>query len=241
MIEKIVSFKQLDDFVNIDLYSVRIKSLAAAYGFGYAFASFYRQLVNERCTAVISYLDSDAVLSFDPEFADMDELVSFFAVKGFATLLCNDDFHIIHRSDSGFVMECSNIKIKTCRYEISSLKTFDALKKLYGFVGYSGSFEAWYADISRRVRTGTAYACGVFDNGEMISSAVLSSVYENFAVLSGVKTRAEFRSKGIGGAVVSSICSKVKGNVYIMREQNKNERFYSELGFKNNGKWRIYG
>lgn len=241
MIEKIVSFKQLDDFVNMDLYSVRIKSLAAAYGFGYAFATFYRQLVNERCTAVISYLDSDAVLSFDPEFSDADELASFFAMQGFTTLLCSDDFHINHRSDSGFVMECGNKKIKTCRYEISSLNAFDALKKLYGFVGYAGSFEAWYADISRRVRTGTAYACGVFDNGEMISSAVLSSVYENCAVLSGVKTRAEFRSKGIGSAVVSSICSKIKGNVYIMRERNKNEHFYSELGFKNKGKWRIYG
>lgn len=241
MIEKIDDFKQLDAFKINDLYTVRIKSLAAAYGFGYSFVSFYRQLISDHCTAVICYLDSDAVLSYDSECADADELLSFFTMKGFSTLLCRDDFHMDCRFDSGFVMECGNKCIRSCGYEIRSLNSFDEFKKLYDFVGYEGSFEAWYADISRRVRTGTSAACCVLENGKMISCAVLSSIYDNCAVLSGVQTKPEFRKKGIGSGVVSHICRQVPGTVYIMRELNKNEHFYSELGFKNNGKWRIYG
>lgn len=240
MIEKIECFRQFDEYKNEDLYTVRIKALAQAYGFGYDFAVFYRQIINGRCAAVICRLDSDAVISLDFGLADVSELSSFFAFRGFSSLLCDDSFQLDREYDSGVVMKSESVLFKECRRKAVAVKGYEELKMLYEFTGYAGGFEAWYADISRRIRTKTAAACAVFENGEIISAAVLSSLYNGSAVLSGVKTKPEYRKAGIAGAVVSKLCRASADRVYIMREQNKNESFYEELGFKNTGKWRIY-
>ncbi len=37
-----------------------------------------------------------------------------------------------------------------------------------------------------------------------------------------------------------AMCCDFGGNVYLMRENERNEGFYKKLGFENTGKWRIY-
>ena len=45
---------------------------------------------------------------------------------------------------------------------------------------------------------------------------------------------------GYASFLVSYICNDVKGGVFLMREANINESFYSRLGFENTGIWRMY-
>ena len=90
MIELIEEKSQLDSFDLTDIYSVRILSLLNAYGCKYPFARFYRQTnSNEKITAIISYLDHDATVSFSSE-ADKNEIIEFLSVIGFSSVLCDE-------------------------------------------------------------------------------------------------------------------------------------------------------
>lgn len=240
MIEKIDTFQKLNLFKEENIFTVRIKSLAKSYGFDFSFASFYRQIENGQTTAVFSVLDSDITLAVDVRIADTDELAKFFILQGFTSLLCSDDFIFACEYEQGAVMVSDlNFDVSN-NFNVHNLTSFEQLCSLYEFLEYGGSFDAWYADIRRRINKSTAEVCGIYRNGKIVSSAILSSVYNSNAVLTGVKTDEKFRNNGFAGAVVKYICNRVKGSVYLMREEGKNEKFYSEIGFKNIDRWRIY-
>ncbi len=118
---------------------------------------------------------------------------------------------------------------------------FPKLMDIYNFNDYSSAeFESWYVDISHRIRHGCAAAYSLNVNGEIASSAVFSSIYNDNAVLSAVQTAPNYQKHGYGSALVSHMMCDVLGKVFLMREKGKNELFYSRLGFENIGKWRMY-
>lgn len=240
MIEKIDEISQLKKYDKVDIYSVRILSLLNAYGCKYPFARFYRQIDDNDCvTAIFSVLDKDITLSFNSNLADKEEIIQFISVIGYDTLLCSDELHIDTSFESGVVMK-SNKKIEVqCDY--TEIDQYPYLFDLYNFVDYDGnSFDSWYVDISHRIRHNTAKAVTLNIDDEIISSAIFSSIYENDAIITAVKTNPKFRKMGYGSALVSSMCCDITGDVYLMREKDKNESFYKKLGFENIGNWRIY-
>ena len=124
------------------------------------------------------------------------------------------------------------------KYEIDE---YPKLMDLFNFVDYDEQdFKAWYVDISHRVRHKTAKAYTLNVDGTTISSGILSSIIEGYSILTAVRTEDAFRKMGYGSALVSYICCDVKGTVYIMCDSEKNERFYSKLGFTKTEKWRMY-
>ncbi len=222
-----------------DIFSVKIFSLLKAYGTKYPFIRFYAQKNEDTVTAVICILDNDIILSFIDDLADSQELKEFVSVMGFSTLLCDDSFKIDYPFDSGIVMSSARKIEIPCK--CTAVDEYPYLFDLFNFVDYSGvDFESWYVDISHRIRHGCAKAVTLNIDGEIISSAIFSSVFDNDAVLTAVQTRPEYRKSGYGSALVSAMCCDVTGTVYLMREKNKNESFYKKLFFENTGKWRIY-
>lgn len=240
MIEQINDINDLTGYGKKDIYSVRILSLAAAYGCKYPFARFYRQLNdNGEVSAVLSALDNDITASFNEKLFDKNELLQFVQMIGFSTFLCDEAFDMEYEYASGAVMQ-SDKKIEiNCEYSV--IDEYPHLFDLYNFVDYDeNSFEAWYVDISHRIRHNAARAVSLNIKDEMISSAIFSSIYNEDAVLTAVRTSPEFRGCGYASALVSAMCCDVKGTVYLMREANKNESFYKKLGFENCGIWRMY-
>lgn len=239
MIELIEEKSQLDKFDLTDIYSVRILSLLNAYGCKYPFARFYRQIdENENITAIISYLDHDATISFSDK-SNKNELTEFLSVIGFSSVLCDEALIVSADYESGIVMKSTkSIEISMPYIKIDE---YPPLFDLYNFIDYGESnFEAWYVDINHRIRHNAAKAVTLNVKDEIISSAIFSSIYENNAILTGVQTNPEFRRMGYGSALVSSMCCDFGGTVYLMRENGRNESFYKKLGFENIGKWRIY-
>ena len=110
MIEKLNDIEKLNAFKPVDLYTIRIKSLADTYGFGYSFAAFYRQMQQGRCTAVFSILDSDITLAVDTDSADVPELAEFFNLHGFTSLLCSAGFLLDRSFDQSTVMSSRDKK-----------------------------------------------------------------------------------------------------------------------------------
>ena len=156
MIELIEEESQLN-FDITDIYSVRILSLLNAYGCKYPFVRFYRQIDDSgTITAIISYLDHDATISFSSE-ANLNELSEFIRVIGFSTVLCDERLSISADYESGIVMK------STKSIEISmpyiTIDEYPPLFDLYNFIDYGESnFEAWYVDINHRIRHNTAKA-----------------------------------------------------------------------------------
>jgi GNAT superfamily N-acetyltransferase len=238
MIEKIENTEQFNSWQSRDIYSVRIFALLKSYGLKYHFATFYRQVIEGKTVAIMSRLDNDVTLAVADGF-DTDELVRFFCVTGFSSILCSDEFEFGARYEEGIVMS-SDVKRESQLLGVS-VDEYPKLMDLYNFVDYEGQdFKAWYVDISHRVRHGTAKAYTLCLDNSIIASGIISAKYDDYAVLTAVRTADDFRRMGYGSMLVNFICSDVKGVVYIMRDKNLNEEFYNKLGFKNIGKWRMY-
>ncbi|MCR5208087.1 MAG: hypothetical protein K6C14_06375, partial [Eubacterium sp.] len=86
MIEKIENKNGFDGWEIRDIFTVRILALLKSYGCEYNFATFYRQVIDGKITAVISKLDRDFTLSVTDGF-DNEELVRFFCVYGYTSIL----------------------------------------------------------------------------------------------------------------------------------------------------------
>ena len=238
MIEKIENPEDLNEWRGRDIYSIRILALAKSYSTKYNFCTFYRQTDGKRVTALISKLDNNVTLSLTDGY-DRDELVQFFCLTGYSSILCDASFELNPRFEEGDVMVCNaKRELLPQNYYIDE---YPKLMDLFNFVDYNAQdFKAWYVDISHRVRHKTAKAFTLNIDGEIISSGILSSIYDNYAILTAVRTNPEHRGQGFGSLLVKNICCEVSGDVYIMREQGRNESFYEQLGFKNIGKWRMY-
>lgn len=238
MVEIINDASLIDAWKIRDIYSVKILSLLKSYGTKYNFATFYRQIIDGKITAILSRLDNDFTLSVSDDFDDA-ELIHFFCVIGFNTITCSDKFQFGAKFEEGAVMSSSSKR--DCTMTSAVIDEYPKLMDLYNFVDYDNQdFKSWYVDISHRVRHKTAKAYTLNVDGVIISSGILSSIIDGYSILTGVRTDDEFRCMGYGSCLVQNICSDVTGTVYIMRDMNQNESFYTKLGFNNIGKWRIY-
>ena len=240
MIKQIEDETQFEDYTVTDIFSVRILSLIGAYGCKYPFARFYRQ-INEsgNTTAILSVLDKDITVSYDENSADREEIAQFVSVIGYDTVLCSELPINSAACDSGTIMQTDKTVELPNRF--GGVNEYPNLSALYNFIGYgTNSFEAWYVDINHRIRHGFAKAFTLDIGGEIVSSAIFSSIHNKSAILTAVRTKPELRGMGYASALISSICCDFGGTVYLMREDGKNESFYKKLGFKNTGIWRMY-
>lgn len=238
MINRITQAADLDTYEKTDIFSVRIKSLINAYGTSYGFAEFYAQQCVGKATAIISRLDGDYTLSA-ADGADFEELSEFFTALGYVSVLSDNRLTLNNAFSEGAVMITTAKKELHC--DDAFIDFYPRLMDIYNIQDYDNvDFEAWYVDLSHRIRHGAAKAYALCRGGDIISSGIFSSIWQDSAVLSSVITAPSYRHCGYGSALVSEMICDIKGSVYIMREKDKNESFYSNLGFVNNGIWRLH-
>lgn len=238
MIEQIFDASKFDEWQQRDIFTVRILALLKSYGCQYQFACFYRQIIDGKITAILSRLDNNYSLSVTDGF-DNEELVHFFCITGYQTIAASDKFYISDRFEKGIIMS-STVKNEIV-LQNAEIDEYPKLIDLYNFVDYENQdFKAWYVDISHRVRHHTAKAYTLNVDGAIVSSGILSSIIDGYAILSAVRTADSQREKGYGSALVNYICNDVNGEVLLVRDEHLNESFYQKLGFKNIGNWRMY-
>ena len=238
MIERITDETEFETWDSRDIFSVRILSLLKSYGCKYQFATYFKQVVDGKITAIMSKLDGDFTLSITDD-ADSDELVHFFCVTGYTSITCSDKFILGSRYDEGVVMY-SDAKMDYSLVGVT-VDEYPKLMDLFNFVDYNTmDFKSWYVDISHRVRHGTAKAYTLCMGEDIIASGILSAIIDGHAIITAVRCGVEFRGMGYGSALVSAICNDVSGRVHLMRDDGMNEDFYKRLGFVDNGRWRIY-
>lgn len=98
--------------------------------------------------------------------------------------------------------------------------------------------DAWYPDVSHRIR----HHCGqiaVIMNGEkVVSSAMSVAETDTVALIGQVATHADYRGRGYAKACINSLISRCKGKaLYILPMTDIARSLYENMGFVPDGEW----
>lgn len=238
-------------FMNLsinDPFLCKIKSLYNAYSYGTNGVDFYIQFnIKKDITAVISKIDQTAVCYIEP-YADFEELSDFLKVIGAKTVILNQRYisKISHKvSLEGYIMKLERL-ITPSDIDKEFLIKVPLVKELLDFLVYNfnyrltcDQYDNMYVDLSHRLRHNSIKTIAAFYNGNIIGSAMIIAFTKESAVLGSVATDFKYRRNGIASFLICEILKDYIGKkcVYLFREQNKNEKFYRNLGFYNQEKW----
>lgn len=237
MIKLISSSAELLKFAD-DPYYTRIAGVAAAYGFDYSFALFWRQICEEtgQVTALIASFDRNLTLCAR-ERADFDELAEFLGAIGGESLLCAAQVGEKLGLSGG--QTCTALKFvstDTPPAQTSEIR----LEALYELLisGEDGGikmppFEAWYVDLSHRIRHGAARMVALAQDGTPVAAAITSAETHDAALISGVATLPQFRGQGYGRSAVCTLAQilKTEGKTAFVFARDEEKNFYLKCGF----------
>lgn len=223
--------------------AVRLKSILSAYGTGYDFFRFYLQ---KESGALLCKIGEDGILypgdgRFQKELADFIRLngirqLSVAGKQGQKLAACLPDADIrrgtvlvrlpVKEPPVPFVMaDCMGLYQRGYRILCAA---FPSLSE--------ADFDAWYCDLSHRVRHRTAgmflledTACAVFlQDGEDL-------FLDKLAVLP------QKQGEGIGSKLLRAVAGQFTGcRMAVYSENSFTDRFYLKNGFQRIGEWQEY-
>lgn len=184
--------------------SVRIAALLHAYGTDHAFFTTYLQ---NRTKAVLSQID-DTFLLIDCG-ADYSELAFFMRMSPhFSTLLGTyPSLENIARLLPGGTLQ-RHIRMAAYARPSAEIKNVEidrhpSLRDIYMLTGQAAaSFDAWYADLSHRIRHGCARAYMVRIGRHPAAACLISAESRYAGLISSVTTEERWRGNGFASALV---------------------------------------
>lgn len=232
-------------FLKKDIFGIRIEANFNAYGTGQKFLIFWEQRdLNGSVTAVISSLDGDVTLYLS-ETADFEEINEFLFAVGAKTVFLDtryDKYFSFRVKENGIIMKLnSNL---SCSQKTEDETDFKKLFNLIFDKDNKVDFSFWFTDLSHKIRHGAADIKVLKIDGEPVACALAVFMTEEAALLGAVAVKEKYRLKGFGTLVVSALCEKMQKEskeVFLCRENNKNEEFYCRMGFENCGEWTMAG
>jgi predicted GNAT family acetyltransferase len=108
------------------------------------------------------------------------------------------------------------------------------------FESEEASFGDWFTDLAHKIRRGCADITTKRVDGRTVACAACVAKTDTAALIGFVKTAADYRRRGYGAELVKSLCAFLQSGgrqVFLCREENKNEKFYSQIGFADCGEW----
>lgn len=221
-----------------NIYACKIACLLDSYGLAYDFAEFWVQYAGHEPVTAISKFYGDVTVQITNK-TDFDELKEFLIITGFSSLLSERE--IFSDSFSGIVMSKSHLKTGV------TAETNPDLNEIYRLLESckSSSFEVpdyedFILDMSHKLRHGTALCVGVRENGKYIATAMTVAQSKTCAIIGAVAVDKNYRHSGHGSVCVNALCNLLKDRqIFIMRDEKENEKFYKSLGFENQGKFYI--
>lgn len=215
--------------------SVRIAALLDAYGTGHAFFATYLQ---DHGRAVLAQID-DTFLLMD-RGADYAELADFLRWSPhFARLMgMYTSLEKIAARLPGGVLDRY---VRMAAYAVLPVQVPDIriercpnLRDVYAVEGATcAPFDAWYADISHRIRHGCARAYLVRVDGEPAAACLISAESRWAGLISSVATEEAFRGRGLATALVQVACADLIGcgKLPVLECAVSLCPFYTRLGF----------
>lgn len=217
-----------------DLFSGKIKAIHKAYGFGYPFATFYKQ---EKGAVIGKYYDSVIVFCEEPE-ADTEELKEFLPMLGFGEILMpyelSERLGFSDRVEKNLVFcyEDDEIRSDLCNKTVTLTESYDKIYKILS-EGFDIGFDNWYTDINHNVRHSVSR---VYTIPEKATATVMFSI-DGISYLSYIATAKSERNKGLGGKLLRYIIKKeiADGNKPFLICKEELRKFYEKNGLRNVG------
>lgn len=231
------------------VYGLKIRALLDAYGTGYSFTRFYTISSGENKIPEAVFAVSDGAGIFcAPEGYDPSELaaylelqpdiVSLLADLPNAEKLCARLPNACPVS-SGNVMCCTQMTDAPPLPEGVVFHQNERLDRIYpllqgAFPGFSAPFDAFYADLSHRVRHGVARVYWLADRGNPAATASMVCRDDANALLGAVATAQEYRGRGYGRYLVSRLTREALQSgcaACLLCKSGAARRLYAHIGY----------
>ncbi len=222
---------------------IKTKILAndLSYGRGFSFQTIWRQEIEQTVTAVLLKFENTFFITASSK-ADFLEIKEFIFTVGFFSLQTKSTTlkKLGLREHERYI--CLSKKADNTEFQTLEDGTQLNLKRAYEILFEKENenikrpvFEGWYADLSHRIRHGTA----LFEM-EGQSACVVSHLTKSSAVISGVATRENARGKGLGSKILNKTLKQLSDKRVYVATSNKTADFYLKNGFKKTENISIY-
>ncbi len=233
--------KKVTDNINLSGVSSPLLPLIYCdfyYNSGDAEGVYFQYDENNELTAAFS-LKNGCVTFTKINEGDFTEALMFFEFLGVSEVLSDCPLDEAFKS---FPLLGVTVKSKnTCDVEILSVKSkLGEYQSIYNLLSDNADgFTNWYGTFSRKINSGAS--CGVYKviENSVVSTATVTAVYNNNAVISGVFTIPGHRGKGYATECVTALIKELHkqavDNAYLWCEEDKIP-FYEKAGFCISGK-----
>lgn len=216
-------------------FGCKIASVVKAYGFDKGFACFW---LDEEADTVFCLADDVMMLSGN--LGDAEETRQFLRMVGVRTVHCS----AANMERLGWAPAATgDVLCKRAPEGAPGPESREEvpIRELYALLEETGmveEFEPFYLDLSHRLRHGAARAFWVRREDEIGACAIVSAIGEGAVLLSVVAVREDLRRQGLGSEMVRQVEAAFPGKtVYVFREKDRHQAFYSGLGYTITDRW----
>ena len=219
-----------------DECAIRIHALVCAYGSEAPFIRYYA----DDYGGLLSILDGNAVLYCRE---NVEEWVTFVTMNpDILRIHCSAAIARILRSTEewqgreGIVLKYADNAAASNVCETPYLPHVHAL--LSACFEDMASLNAWYPDVSHRIRHNCGKIAAILIDNQVVSTAMTVAETETVAVIGQVATHVDFRGRGYAQACINSLISRCKGKqLYILPITEYAQSLYEKMGFVPDGNW----
>lgn len=215
----------------------RIAANLISYGLNFDFARFWMQAEGKDITSAISRVDGNMAVEASGD-SNYDELEEFIRVVGQTDLLCTPDvFRRLGRTPFSNTMVLEHISKSKSQEYFGDCEKAPGLSKVWALLRdheefriHLQSYEAWYADMSHRIRHDTARAYLIPETAVALTCAETP----DSAIISGVAVKKRLRGRGIGGRLVGCLTEDLEreGKKVFLFCEDRLAGFYRQIGFQ---------
>ncbi len=225
MIKRAFSGDDLSALPQKGVEAQKIRALFRAYGVKYDFCRFF---VSEN--AVFCGIDGSFALCETGDYSDIEELADFFAFGGFSEIFCSAALgarlaeRLGCRSQSASLMRFEGEAVPNAEVETNPPldEVYEILKTAFDI-----EYEAWYADMSHRIRHGVAKARRLESSALMIQHDINGE-----ALLSQIATAPGSRRRGNASRLIKAVCAELSESEVFLLCEELLAPFYEKLGFQ---------
>ena len=218
---------------------MRIAAQIVAYGLSQPFFLVYKG----EGGSVLSVLDGAATLLAGD---DADEALCFVSMSPQVTSLRTDgDTATAFAAARGLAVRTGNVlkapggmKPTGSAKKVAPAAYYPLAKRVFG--ESMPPFDAWYADVSHRLRRDKCRLVAVYDRETPVSGGMTVAESETAWLLGAICTDENYRKRGYAAACVTALVSvgQARGkDVYIAAKNEAAQHLYEGLGFTVCGTW----
>lgn len=229
MIRRAQSVEEFAKLPDSGILAQKIRALLLSYGTKYDFCRFFYSK-----DFFISELSGSFVVSEIGCNPNFDELAEFFSFCGFSEIFCSENVgeQLSER------MQCKSENVNLMRfdgYEIPcEIEHNPPLSEIYEVLksAFDIDFEAWYVDMSHRIRHGISAARQLGN-----SVLVIQHNLNGEALLSQIVTAPQGRNKGNASQLIRAVCAELSPSAVFVLCRDELTEFYTKVGFSLVGRY----